>query len=380
MAKPHDILNVPRDGMIAAFNAALGERGIHADAAQSRAATRLQKFYDDLLAFKAARRNFIRKLFIHPPLPRSVWFWGGVGRGKTFLMDCFFAAVPYNRKRRMHFHAFMREVHERLRELKHEPDPLVKVAAQVAKETRLMCFDEFHVADIADAMVLGRLVPALLDAGVLFCITSNYPPDGLYPDGLQRDRLLQTIGLLNAKLDVIEIDAGVDYRLRALQQADIYHVPSDAAAELKLAAIFAAVAGGEGHARPLEILERELPVHRRAPGVLWSDFATLCAGPRSQNDYLELAHAFHTVLLSGVPRLGPEQASAARRFTWLVDVFYDHRVKLIVTAAVPAEDLYTAGTQSIEFGRTVSRLFEMRSPEYLASPHRRYETHAPATL
>jgi cell division protein ZapE len=362
--------------MIEAFNAALEERGIHADAAQLAAAQRLQKFYDELLAFKAVRRNFIRKLLVHPELPRGIWFWGGVGRGKSFLMDCFFAAVPYNRKRRVHFHAFMREVHERLRELRHEADPLAKVAAQIGKETRLMCFDEFHVADIADAMILGRLMQALFDAGVLFCITSNTPPDGLYPDGLKRERLLPTIALLQQKLDGIEIDAGIDYRQRALQQAEIYHVPADATGEEQLGATFERVAGGTGHARPLEILERELPVRRRAPGVLWCDFATLCGGPRSQNDYLELAHAFHTVLLSGVPRMGQEQASMARRFTWLVDVFYDHRVKLIVTADAAAGELYTQGTQAAEFRRAASRLMEMRSPAYLATPHRRFETHA----
>jgi cell division protein ZapE len=227
-------------------------------------------------------------------------------------------------------------------------------------------------------MILGRLMQALFDAGVLFCITSNYPPDRLYPDGLQRERLLPTITLLQDTLDVIEIDAGVDYRLRTLQQAEIYHVPPDADSERMLAAAFAEIAGGEGHARPLEILERELPVRRRAPGVLWCDFATLCEGPRSQNDYLELAHTFHTVLLSALPQMGPDQASAARRFTWLVDVFYDHHVKLIVTAAVPVEALYTQGTQADEFQRTTSRMIEMRSPEYLASPHRRYETHDPA--
>lgn len=362
--------------MIEAFNAALEERGIHADATQLAAARRLQQFYDDLLVFKAARRNFIRKIFVHPQLPRGVWFWGGVGRGKSFLMDCFFAAVPYNRKRRVHFHAFMREVHERLRQFKHTADPLGRVAAQIGKETRLMCFDEFHVADIADAMILGRLMRALFDAGVLFCITSNYPPEGLYPDGLQRERLLPTIELLKEKFDIIEIDAGVDYRLRALQQAEIYHVPADAAGEQRLAATFAEVAGGEGHARPLEILERKLPVLRRAPGVLWCDFSTLCEGPRSQNDYLELAHTFHTIFLSGVPRMDAEQASAARRFTWLVDVLYDHRVKLIVTADAPPDELYTQGTQSVEFQRTVSRLIEMRSPTYLSLPHRRFETHA----
>jgi len=367
--------------MIEGFHAALATRGIVADPTQLEAAMRLQQFYDDLVAFKAARRTTLRKLLVHPELPRGVWFWGGVGRGKSFLMDCFFAAVPYERKRRVHFHAFMREVHERLQAQKHpgnDGDPLPRVAAQVAKETRLMCFDEFHVSDIADAMILGRLMQALFDAGVLFCITSNYPPDGLYPNGLHRERLLPTIALLNKKLDVIEIDAGVDYRLRALEQAEIYHVPADAAGEERMGETFARIAGGEGHARPLEIMQRELPVIRRAPGVLWCDFATLCGGARSQNDYLELAHAFHTVFLSRLPRMEAEQASEARRLTWLVDVFYDHRVKLIVTADASADALYTQGTQAAEFRRTVSRLIEMRSHEYLESPHRRFETHAPA--
>lgn len=375
----HRILNVPENGMIDGFHAALSSRGLVADPAQLNAAMRLQQFYNELIAFKSARRTRVRKWLVHPELPRGVWFWGGVGRGKSFLMDCFFEAVPYNRKRRVHFHAFMREVHERLQALKRERDPLPKVAAQVAKETRLMCFDEFHVSDIADAMILGRLMQAMFDAGVVFCITSNYPPSGLYPDGLQRERLLPTIDLLNAKLDVIEIDAGIDYRLRALEQAEIYHVPADAAGEERLLQTFTRIAGGEGHARPLEIMQRELKVIRRAPGVLWCDFATLCGGPRSQNDYLELAHAFHTIFLSGIPAMGPEQAAEARRFTWLVDVLYDHRVKFIATAAVNSGMLYPAGTHAGEFRRTVSRLTEMRSHDYLASPHRRFETHPPTT-
>jgi len=378
---PHRLLNVPKDGMIAGFHAALAARGIVADPAQLMAAMRLQQFYDDLVAFKAARRTKLRKLLVHPELPRGVWFWGGVGRGKSFLMDCFFEAVPYQRKRRVHFHAFMREVHERLRALKNPGntgDPLPKVAAQIATETRLMCFDEFHVSDIADAMILGRLMQALFDAGVLFCITSNYPPAGLYPDGLQRERLLPTIALLEEKLDVIEIDAGIDYRLRALEQAEIYHVPADAVGESRMHDTFVRLAGGEGHARPLEVLQRQVPVIRRAPGVLWADFATLCGGPRSQNDYLEIAHAFHTVFLSGIPALGADHAAEARRLTWLVDVLYDHRVKLIATAAVAADRLYPAGRHAAEFQRTVSRLVEMRSHEYLASAHRRFETHAPA--
>jgi cell division protein ZapE len=293
-------------------------------------------------------------------------------------MDCFFAAVPYQRKRRVHFHAFMREIHERLQSLKHEADPLAKVAAQVAKETRLMCFDEFHVSDIADAMILGRLMEALFDAGVLFCITSNYPPVGLYPNGLQRDRLLPTIALLDEKLDIIKIDAGIDYRLRALQQDDIYHFPADERAERRMAATFGRIAGGEGHVRPITVMGREMRVIHRAPGIAWFDFAMLCGGPRSQNDYLDLAHRFHTVLLSGVPKMGERQASEARRFTWLVDVFYDHRVKLVLAAACPAEELYVSGTQAVEFERTVSRLIEMRSPAYLAAEHRRFETHPQA--
>lgn len=373
----HRILGVPRDGMIAGFHAALRERGIEADAAQLAAAQRLQKFYDELVAFKAARRNRLRKLLVHPPLPRGVWFWGGVGRGKSFLMDCFFAAVPYQRKRRVHFHAFMREVHARLEGLREQADPLAKVATQIARETRLMCFDEFHVADIADAMILGRLMEKLFAAGVVFCITSNYPPDGLYPNGLHRERLLPLIALLKEKLDVIEVDAGIDYRLRALEAAPVYLLPSDGEAATLLMRTFSQVAHGEGHARPLEVLGRELPVIHRAPGVVWCDFAVLCGGPRSQNDYLDLAHRFHTIFVSGIPRMGPEMANEARRFTWLVDVCYDHRVKLVLAAAVPAEELYVAGPQAGEFQRTVSRLIEMRSHDYLASAHRRYETHAP---
>jgi cell division protein ZapE len=374
---PHRILKVAEKGMLDGFGRALTARGIVADEAQQEAAQRLQDFYDGLIAFKAARRTALRKILARPQLPRGVWFWGGVGRGKSFLMDCFFDAVPYQRKRRVHFHAFMGEIHQRLQQVRNEADPLVKVAAQVAKETRLMCFDEFHVSDIADAMILGRLMQALFDAGVLFCITSNYPPDGLYPNGLQRHLFLPTIALLNERLDVIRIDAGIDYRLRALEQAEVYHTLAAAAAEQRLMQTFTQVAHGDGHARPIDVLGRELPVIHRAPGVIWFDFATLCGGPRSQNDYLDLAHRFHTVFLSGVPQMGADMASEARRFTWLVDVFYDHRVKLVIAAACPAEALYTAGTQASEFARTVSRLIEMRSHEYLASAHRRFETHAP---
>ncbi len=355
--------------MIDGFNAALAARGIEADPAQLVAARRLQTFYDDLLALKAARRSKLRKLLVRPELPRSVWFWGGVGRGKSFLMDCFFAAVPYQRKRRVHFHAFMHEIHEALRAQRREADPLAKVAARIARATRLMCFDEFHVSDIADAMMLGRLMQALFDAGVVFCITSNYPPDGLYPNGLQRELFLPTIDLLQRKFDVIEIDAGIDYRLRALQQAQVYIAGDDATASAAIERTFQKIAGGAGQRDAVEVLGRKIPVVRSAPGVVWFDFTALCGPPRSQNDYLWLANGHHTVFVSGVPKMGADMAGEARRFTWLVDVLYDHRAKLIVGAACPAEELYTRGLQASEFKRTVSRLIEMRSLEYLASSH-----------
>lgn len=357
--------------MIDGFNAALMTRGIVADKAQQAAAKRLQAFYDDLIAFKAARRSRLRKLLSKPELPRGVWFWGGVGRGKSFLMDCFFAAVPYTRKRRVHFHAFMREIHEALRRHRNETDPLAQIAAEIAAETRLMCFDEFHVSDIADAMILGRLMEALFAAGVLFCITSNYPPAGLYPNGLQRNRFLPTIELLNKNLDVIEIDAGIDYRRRDLVQDDVFLVPTNAVNLGVLEQTFKRIAGGEGHSRPIEAEGREIPVVTRAPGVIWFDFATLCGGPRSQNDYLALADRHHTLFLSGVPRMNRDMSSEARRFTWLIDVLYDFHVKLIISADCMAEELYLLGPQATEFTRTVSRLIEMRSMEYLASPHRR---------
>ncbi|MCX7898267.1 MAG: cell division protein ZapE, partial [Rhodocyclaceae bacterium] len=350
--------------MIRAFEAALAARGIVADDAQRRAAERLQRLYDELIAFKAARRTKLRKLLVRPPLPRGVWFWGGVGRGKSFLMDCFFSAVPYRRKRRVHFHAFMQEIHHRLQNTRHAVDPMALVVKDIARETRLMCFDEFHVSDIADAMVLGRLMQGLFDAGVVFCITSNYPPSGLYPNGLQRERFLPTIRLLEERLDVIEVDAGIDYRLHALAAAPIYLLPADGDPQALLRQTFARIAQGEGHTRPLEVLGRDIAVVHRAPGVVWFDFATLCGGPRSQNDYLDIAHRFHTVFISAVPRMGPEMADAARRFTWLVDVFYDHRVKLVIAAEAPAHELYVAGPHAEEFKRTVSRLIEMRSREY----------------
>ncbi|NMF88075.1 cell division protein ZapE [Aromatoleum petrolei] len=367
---PHRVLNVPQYGMLEAYEAQLAARGYKSDPEQRAAAQRLQVLYSDLLGFKAARRGTLRKLFTRPQMPRSVYFWGGVGRGKSFLMDCFYDSVPYQRKRRVHFHAFMQEVQNDLREFNKEPDPLQRVADRVAKETRLLCFDEFHVSDIADAMILGRLLEALLARGVIFVMTSNYPPDGLYPNGLQRINFLPTIEMIKRRFDVFEVDHGTDYRLRTLEQMEIYLVPADGAAERKMRKDFYHLAASEPAAGEIDLFERKLAVLGHATGVIWFDFATLCGGPRSQNDYLEIAREHHTLILSGIPRMSAGNASEARRFTWLVDVLYDHRVKLIASAEVDAAELYTQGHNAHEFVRTVSRLIEMRSREYLAQGHR----------
>ena len=367
---PHRVLKVPERGMIDAYERLLAARHFTADAAQRAAAERLQRLYYDLLSFKVGRRSALRRFFTPPEVPRGVYFWGGVGRGKSFLMDCFFDAVPYRRKRRIHFHAFMHDVHRQLNELKGGSDPLLRVAEHIASEVRLLCFDEFHVSDIADAMILGRLLEALFARGTVFVMTSNYPPDGLYPNGLQRINFLPTIDMIKRRFDVVEVDHGTDYRLRTLEQMDAFLVPGDDAADKHLATDFEKIAGSKGAPGEIEVLERKLKVQRMAPGVIWFDFDTLCAGNRSQNDYLEIAREYHTLILSRVPKMSAAMASEARRFTWLIDVLYDHRVKLLVSAECQAYDLYVEGRQASEFHRTVSRLIEMRSRDYLAEAHR----------
>jgi cell division protein ZapE len=292
-----------------------------------------------------------------------------VGRGKSFLMDGFFASVPIRRKVRIHFHAFMRNVHADLHTLKHEVDPLATVAARIAKRWRLICFDEFHVSDIADAMVLGRLLSALFDAGVVFVMTSNYPPNGLWPNGLLRERFLPAVRLLEQWLDVIEVDAGVDYRLRALEQVQAFHVPAGPRADAALGRAFDAMCAGPDDDPHLVIERRKLVARRRAGGAVWFDFSALCDGPRSQRDYLVLARSFSVIFLSDIPVMSAQEGDRARRFTWLVDILYDHRVKLLASAAAPAEALYVAGPNAQEFPRTVSRLAEMRTREYMALPH-----------
>ncbi|RFB68822.1 MULTISPECIES: cell division protein ZapE [unclassified Herbaspirillum] len=352
------------------YDHALSERGFKSDEAQQRAIDRLQRAYEEWVAFKSQRSSTFKRLINRPDVPRGVYMWGGVGRGKSFLMDSFYSVVPVVRKTRVHFHEFMRDVHRQLDELKGIANPLDDVAKRIAKKYRLICFDEFHVSDIADAMILYNLLGGLFDNGVSFVMTSNYKPDTLYPDGLHRDRMLPTIQLLNSKLDVMNIDAGVDYRKRALEQVRIYHTPLNAGTDSELREAFAAVAETADEDTRVHIEAREIRALRRAGSAIWFDFATLCGGPRSQNDYLEIASRFQTVILSGIPRMSAAMSSEARRFTWLIDVFYDHKVKLIMSAEVEPEELYTEGMLANEFHRTVSRIIEMQSREYMDSERR----------
>jgi cell division protein ZapE len=352
----------------------LAQRGYQSDPAQLRAVEALDRCAREWAEFKERRSNALKKLINRPPIPRGVYLYGGVGRGKSFLMDCFFGAVPLKRKTRLHFHEFMREVHRELADLQGTVDPLDKLGERIAKRYRLICFDEFHVADITDAMILHRLLDALFDNGVGFVTTSNFRPDDLYPGGLHRDRILPAIELLKDKLEVLNVDNGVDYRRRTMEHVKLYHTPLGPAADAEMNEAFSRLAALHDEDPVLHIESREIRARRKAGGVIWFDFRTLCGGPRSQNDYLEIATQFHTLLLSDVPYMPVRMASEARRFTWLVDVLYDRRVKLIMSAQVPAQELYTEGPLAHEFPRTVSRLQEMQSAQYLSLDHRTVDT------
>lgn len=368
---PHNKLKVSANGMLDAYQALLAARGYIADAAQMTAANALQSLYTSLLYFKVDRGRTFKRLLSPPKPPKGVYFWGGVGRGKSFLMDCFYDSVPYRRKKRIHFHAFMQQIHHDLDRYKGEPDPMLKIAGQIAREVRLLCFDEFHVSDIADAMILGRFMEKVMDRGVAMCMTSNYHPDQLYPNGLQRERFLPAIEILKRRLDVVEVDNGADYRRLKLENLRVYHAPLGPAADAALGRVFEELADVEEEFHPLDVEGREIPYVKRAGGIVWFDFSVLCGGHRSAADYVDLARRFHTVILANVPRISPKNADSARRFTWLVDVFYDDRVKLVVSAEASPDELFTEGVNSAEFARTASRLTEMQSSDYLQLERRR---------
>ena len=350
----------------ARYDADLRSGRISADPAQQGAVAALQQVYEALLAAPPKKR--LGKLR-WPPV-QGLYLWGGVGRGKTWLMDAFYESLPFTRKYRTHFHRFMQEVHERRRKYQQRQDPLGLIAAEFAQQARVLCFDEFFVSDIADAMILGRLTEGLFEHGVTLVATSNTPPDDLYKDGLQRQNFLPAIVRLKQHCAVLKVDGGVDYRLRVLEQAEIYHSPLDAAAERNLADYFRRIAPDAGQADgKLSLHGRKIAARRLGEGVAWFDFDALCKGPRGAADYTELARLYHTVLLSQVPQLTAALENEARRFVTLVDEFYDHAVKLILSAAVPLERLYAGELLRFEFQRTQSRLTEMRSHDYLAREH-----------
>jgi cell division protein ZapE len=348
------------------------------DTTQLLAVEKLQALYGVLLKAQGTKKTLISlvadKLFKRSVTPiRGLYFWGGVGRGKTYLMDNFYESLPFEQKMRVHFHRFMRRVHQDLSSLDKEKNPLSIVADNISKEAKIICFDEFFVSDITDAMILATLFAELFQRGVTLVATSNIIPDGLYKDGLQRVRFLPAITLLNQHTEVVNIDGGTDYRLRSLEQAELYHSPLDDEADQSLyRGFFSLVPDKEKivSAQELEVEGRMMVARYNAEDVVWFNFLALCDGPRSQNDYIELAKEYHAVILSDVPELTVAREDQARRFINLVDEFYDRSVKLLISAEKPLHELYKGERLCFEFDRTVSRLLEMQSHEYLARPHK----------
>jgi cell division protein ZapE len=357
----------------------VSEGTLSPDSAQAQAVDRLQRLYQQLIARELERERPLRRLVRSiglgkPPAPLcGVYMWGGVGRGKTYLMDVFYECLPFDRKMRTHFHRFMRRVHGELRQLKDRSDPLELVADTLAREAHVICFDEFFVVDITDAMILANLFRGLFRRGVTLVATSNIPPEELYKDGLQRARFLPAIDLLQAHLEVVNVDGGIDYRLRTLEQAPLYHWPTGEDAEAALERCFYSLTPDSAmveHDVKLEVEGRCITAKREADDVVWFEFTDLCSGPRSQNDYIELAREYHAVLISNVPQMHERIDDQTRRFIYLVDEFYDRGVKLILSAAQPIEKLYAGGRLAFEFERTVSRLLEMQSQAYLGRAHK----------
>ena len=347
---------------------------VRADPAQLRAALRLQQLHEALAIYRPGNHRGWRARLGRreraPAAPKGLYLWGPVGRGKSMLMDLFFAAAPVGAKRRVHFHAFMLDVHarvERQRRLR-APEPVLRVAADLAAEAALLCFDEFQVNDIADAMILERLFRALFAAGTVIVATSNRPPRLLYEHGLQRERFLPFIALLEERLDRLELDSGRDYRLSRMMGKRVYHWPLDAAARQALMTAFADMTDGAPVAsEELIVLGRTLAVPRASRGVAWFSFDELCNRPLAAADYLALAERYAAVILEGIPRLEPSRRNEAQRFHILVDALYEARALLVASAEVPLEEIYVAGDGAFEFQRTISRLYEMQSVDYIAN-------------
>ena len=359
---------------LARYQADLQRPDFFHDAAQENAVRHLQRLYDELVADSKAS-GLLGKLFAKKrqgPV-KGLYFWGGVGRGKTYLVDTFFDALPFEQKMRTHFHRFMKRVHEEMKTLKGEKNPLTIICKRFADEARVICFDEFFVSDITDAMILATLLEELFKNGVSLVATSNIVPDGLYKDGLQRARFLPAIELLKRHTEIVNVDSGVDYRLRALEQAELFHFPLDAEAETSLEKSFRSLLPEHcvvEEKKTLMIENRPIVARKEGDDIAWFDFRELCDGPRSQNDYIELGKIYHAVILANVEQMSVAKDDMARRFINLVDEFYDRNVKLIISAEVELKELYTGGRLSFEFQRTLSRLLEMQSHEFLSRPHR----------
>ena len=352
------------------------------DSEQLKVLAELQRLFEELEEYRQYRAGTLNRLVTNLGAgrkpPRGMYIWGGVGRGKSLMMDAFYKVSRHRRKRRVHFHEFMREIHTRMRGLSGQEDPLDLISTEIARELRLLAFDEFHVSDIADAMILARLLEQLIDKGEVLVMTSNYRPDELYPNGLQRARFLPAIEVLKRDLDVVGLAGTVDHRRRLLDNLGVYYTPTGPEADASLGRFFEAMTKASyAENGTIEVGGRSLVFRRRSKGVVWFDFGELFERARSQVDYLEIASAYHTVLVSGVKRMLPSQTDVVRRFTWLVDVFYDQRVKLVLSADAQPEDLVVAADQPSgpermvqkEFARTASRLREMQSRDYFGRKH-----------
>lgn len=363
-------LIVPRAGrVVGEFDRVARDHGFSLDRSQVQALASFQRLHDQLARLAHHPLSWLRVWARSQRVP-GIYLWGPVGRGKSFLMDEFFRLAPPTRKQRAHFHRFMQGIHHSLRELQGQTDPLKLIAARMAREAQLLCLDEFHVSDIGDAMLMRGLLDGLLSHRVTIVTTSNEHPDELYAHGLQRAQFLPAIELLKTNLEVVELDGGSDYRLQTLTRAGVYHHPLNAEAERALEEAFAGVAGQRGTTGgEIEVEGRRINTRRVAPGTAWFDFAELCEGPRGTADYIELARRYHTVFVSGVRRFRPDQMESLKRFTWLIDEFYDRHVKLIVSAEDAAERLYAAVSGDASVERTRSRLTEMQTPRYLSLPH-----------